>query len=103
MPSNGAVVLVQNADFGAREVVLRQLRDGVEQGRARSVVEELRCDPFARRTQTTQHFAGHVRPLGFAVEQFETRRSSGAGFGVLQVATIDFASRMPVNCQRSFG
>ena len=105
---DGRAVGAQNRDLRARQVVLGQPRDGVEQPRTRGVVEVLGGNGLARLAQSMQDLRSHVRPRRAAIEHLEPSGAVGAGrrrgaarFGAEHV--VYRASRMPVNCQRSLG
>src|ERR1022692_4839546 len=53
-----ARVRLQDRALGAREVVLRQLGDLLEEGRADVVIKQFRRQPLGRCTQTLEYFQG---------------------------------------------
>ena len=85
---DGALVGIQNRHLGARQVVLRQPGDGVEELGAGGIVEVLRRNGLARLAQAAQHLARHVRQRRLAVEQREAREGRYGEGVVFDGATL---------------
>ena len=89
-------VPLHDAKLGARRVILLQLRDLLEQGRADLVVEVLARQFLLRGTQAAEH-VGTELPRGI-IEDVGRRQLRD---GVDHASSL--ARRMPLNCQRASG
>ena len=93
---NARSALGEDRGFGAREVVLGQLADPIEEDGAALVVEEFRVKVLRAGRQAGQDFREEQIACG-------RRRSHQRGCGAVRTHAEPFASRMPANCQRAVG
>ena len=91
-----AGVAVHDGQLGARQVILVELADPVEQPRALRVVKVLARQPLSRAAQAGEHLGEHAVAAGAEV-------AGGRRGGEQARHRTSLASRMPVNCHRASG
>ncbi len=90
-------VLFENAQLGARGVILFQLADAIEQLGTERIVEIHRRDALRRTLQTLQHVRDERLVSGVMIAKLKP----DLGRGPHQPTSA--ARRTPLNCQRAVG
>ena len=98
-PPDGVPIVVEDADLSTRQVVLWQLRDGVEQFRAGRIVEVLGRDRLLAQAQPARDLGDHVGKRWLAVEDLKARGGLfGGGLAVGALACRRCAVLCPSLC-----